>query len=513
MVRRGRYAVGFVVCLILSVASIRCNNGSSAPPLSDGMADTTEPGATSVGTGSLRVLITDKPFPIQFIEKALVTITRVEVRRDESSPLASCSPIRCVDGACISVPADCDDADPCTLDDCDPTSGLCVNNDIVCGVDEVCVTGSCASTCGQDSDCDDGNACTTETCSNGACRYSDVTCDDGDTCTIDTCDSTTGVCSTTPLACPAGKVCANGECVITCSDASDCDDSNLCTADSCLNNGCQNIAADCDDSDECTLDSCDVSTGDCITDPVVCSMDETCSAGSCYPSCEIDSDCESNNDEDDDGSFIVIFEGEEAFNLLELQNGRTDLLAMADVPAGLYTQMRLIVTGGELTLTDGRVFPLKVPSGSQSGIKLNFSFDIENDVETTLLLDVDLSRAFQPIPGGRIDEVDGIRNFKFSPSLAMKLIDLVDAGSVSGLVTDPTGIPLENVVVTAFLDGADVGSTATEADGSFTLVGLLAGVYDIEFSLVGYDDASVVGVDVTAGETTDDVDVVLTPTP
>ncbi|MHC4698384.1 MAG: hypothetical protein ACYTFA_16750, partial [Planctomycetota bacterium] len=35
-------------------------------------------------TGKLRVLITDKPYPYEFIKHAIVTITRVEIRRSDS---------------------------------------------------------------------------------------------------------------------------------------------------------------------------------------------------------------------------------------------------------------------------------------------------------------------------------------------------------------------------------------------------------------------------------------------
>src|SRR5262249_30866673 len=60
----------------------------------------------------------------------------------------------------------------------------------------------------------------------------------------------------------------------------------------------------------------------------------------------------------DDEGFVTIFTGSKSFNLLDLRNGKTDLLAGADIPAGTYDQMRLIVTDGKVTLTDGRVFNL-----------------------------------------------------------------------------------------------------------------------------------------------------------
>lgn len=233
-------------------------------------------------------------------------------------------------------------------------------------------------------------------------------------------------------------------------------------------------------------------------------------------------DAPEDTEESDDGKggpFIVIFESDEPggkpFDLLELQNGRTDLLADADIPAGTYTQMRIVVTAGKVTLTDGTEFPLDVPSGSTSGIKLHFTFEVTDALETVLLLDVDLSRAFTPVPGGHIEDPSTISEFKFAPSLAMRLIEILDAGSISGVVTDSaTGDPLADVSVTAYdADGAEVTSAATEADGTYMLGGLPAGTYSVEFSLAGYDDVVAADVVVEAGQTTADVNAAMAVTP
>lgn len=54
---------------------------------------------------------------------------------------------------------------------------------------------------------------------------------------------------------------------ISCTGDSDCDDNNLCTTDSCVNQECQNIEKNCDDGNSSTLDSCDPKTGECIHTP------------------------------------------------------------------------------------------------------------------------------------------------------------------------------------------------------------------------------------------------------
>lgn len=411
-----------VVCM--GVAGLRC---LPAPP----------PTGSNGETGKLRLLITDKPFPFEFIEEALITITRVEVRRAGGGEANLCQSNVCLAGAC-AVGATCDDADPCTIDTCDPDDGQCTFTPVSCGVDETCVDGTCVRGCAFDADCDDADACTTDTCVDDLCSHAVQSCDDADPCTADTCNPADGACTNTAVDCLDSQVCVDGGCADVCSADSDCED-----------------------------------------------------AGG--------------------NPFVVIFEGTREFNLLDLRNGRTDLLAEADIPAGTYTQMRLIVTEGKVTLTDGREFVLRVPSGAQTGIKLHFTFDVAADEETVLLLDVDLSRAFSPIPGGRIDSVGQIAMFRFAPSIAMRLIRLLDAGSISGTVQDDMGGPLAGVAVTAFLDGAEVTSTSTDADGAYAFGGLVAGTYRVEFSLGGFDDAVVDDVDVVAGQTTVDINAVMTP--
>jgi hypothetical protein len=224
---------------------------------------------------------------------------------------------------------------------------------------------------------------------------------------------------------------------------------------------------------------------------------------------------EETTEQGEDGNpaatFITIFEGERTFDLLDLQNGRAELLADVDVPAGQYDEMRLIVASGRVVLTDGREFDLTVPSGAQTGIKLHFTFEVQEGQEAPLLLDVDLSRAFKPIPSGHIDDPAMIREFKFQPSLGMRLISLLEAGSISGIVTDSEGNPLPDVLVTAYAGDDEVTSTTSETDGTYRLVGLYTAQYRLEFSASGYVDAQLEDVAVTAGEETTGADVALSP--
>jgi len=211
------------------------------------------------------------------------------------------------------------------------------------------------------------------------------------------------------------------------------------------------------------------------------------------------------------GGFVVIFDDPAGkdFDLVQLHGGKTDLLADLDVPAGHYTQMRLIVTGGKVKLKDGREFTLTVPSGAQSGIKLNFEFDVVAGDQTELLLDIDLSRAFTPIPGGKIDDVSTIQLFHFSPAIAMRLIELKGTGNIAGTVTDEASNPISGAAVTVFDGATEVTTTSTGTEGTYTVTGLDPGTYRVEFSATDFLDAEVTDVAVNAGLTTENVDAVL----
>lgn len=99
----------------------------------------------------------------------------------------------CDMGACLGMPADCDDTNECTTDLCDPMMG-CLHNPIP-------------------GPCDDGDACTEDDqCAAGICLGSDIQCMDDDVCSNDSCDPEVG-CVFDPVTgcCSADEDCALDE--------------------------------------------------------------------------------------------------------------------------------------------------------------------------------------------------------------------------------------------------------------------------------------------------------------
>ncbi len=96
------------------------------------------------------------------------------------------------------------------------------------------------------------------------------------------------------------------------------------------------------------------------------------------------------------GERVVLLADEaQPFDLLTLQDGVTATLAELDIPDGTYHQLRVLVhEEASVLLDDGTVEALKVPSGTQSGIKVPLpAFEVNEDV-VELTIDFDVSASF-----------------------------------------------------------------------------------------------------------------------
>jgi len=188
---------------------------------------------------------------------------------------------------------ECDDANCCTKDSCygagDGTEGVCLHD--WTGIEPLtCFKYECEpETCepiAAGHECDDENPCTLDECVPlygeeppwSLCVNMPVDCDDEDSCTFDSCDPETGECVN-----EAAPFC-EGQCLVSddCPPPEDCCAQSLCLfepgaeigecAELALTNDCASClqyycdeatslcvteAADCDDGDECTLDDCE----------------------------------------------------------------------------------------------------------------------------------------------------------------------------------------------------------------------------------------------------------------
>lgn len=198
----------------------------------------------------------------------------------------------------------------------------------------------------------------------------------------------------------------------------------------------------------------------------------------------------------------------QSYDLLDLANGVTATLGSVTVPAGDYTQMRLIVDSAQVTLKHGLVFTngdttrmLKTPSAQQSGLKVNFSgpVHIESGV-TVLVVDFDASRNFV-ITGGAAHPTGVI----FTPVLHASVQDV--AGSIAGTVSPASA----NAHLYAIMNGDTVTSAlADPTTGAYKLWYLPPGSYTVAATASGYQDGTA-NTTVAPSQNVTGVDFTLTP--
>ena len=122
-----------------------------------------------------------------------------------------------------------------------------------------------------------------------------------------------------------------------------------------------------------------------------------------------------------------------SIDLLKLSDGRTtNLVENLQVEAGEYEWMRLMLTaeqnlqsGSYIRLKDGRQFPLYIPSGAETGLKLQRRFTIALGNITRLVIDFDLRKSVVAPPGQA-------PNWILRPSL--RIFDELQVGGITGSV-------------------------------------------------------------------------------
>lgn len=217
-------------------------------------------------------------------------------------------------------------------------------------------------------------------------------------------------------------------------------------------------------------------------------------------------------DSDNATQYTVLYEGEgKAFDLLDLQNGVTEELANVDLDEGSYDLIRMHVSKAEVVLTDGTSFDLKIPSGSTSGIKIKITPEllIEGGIESTILLDFDVSKSF--IVQGNPKTPAGIKGFLFKPSLRAMCQQFT--GVISGKVSENATTPVVGATVEVIRADTVYSSATTDAAGAYALVGLPALNYKLVCSKDGYTALTVNEVVVKTKEiTTQNITLVKTAT-
>ena len=211
---------------------------------------------------------------------------------------------------------------------------------------------------------------------------------------------------------------------------------------------------------------------------------------------------EGEQGEEGDGKerpFITLFEGSETFNLLELRNGVMATFLDLEIPVGNYNLIRIYVENATIAVKDYETYSVKVPSGSQTGVKVFMkpSLKVASGLTAEVVLDFSLEKSF--VLKGNMDTPAGIKGFNFKP--VIRAVNNTIAGSVEGVVSDNAGVLLPGVLVSIGMD-AVLSSAMTDGDGFYAMPGILPGMYTMSAEFAGYDILTVEGVEVVEGNKT-----------
>lgn len=131
------------------------------------------------------------------------------------------------------------------------------------------------------------------------------------------------------------------------------------------------------------------------------------------------------------------FASPQQIDLLQEQNGNAaSLLNGVSVPAGQYDWIRLMLNVGAQNVAansyiqiNGTQYPIIIPSGSQTGLKLVQGFTMTANQVANFTIDFVLQQAVTA-PNGQM--VNGLQAYLLRP--ALRLINNVQAGTIAGTV-------------------------------------------------------------------------------
>jgi len=205
-------------------------------------------------------------------------------------------------------------------------------------------------------------------------------------------------------------------------------------------------------------------------------------------------------DGDEGWQTIPVIDAPRRIDLLELTNGVLEELGQTVLPAGKYTQMRLLLADNDdillansIVLSDSKnEIPLKTPSGQQSGIKMNVDIMVEPNTVADFVLDFDACKSVVKAgSSGQYLLKPVISVIPVITAAGQRIVGYLDAATLGG-----------DTLVSAQDGGVVVKSTVPAADGRFVLYPVVPGTYDVVIVSAAKATAVITGVPVTTTEFT-----------
>lgn len=197
------------------------------------------------------------------------------------------------------------------------------------------------------------------------------------------------------------------------------------------------------------------------------------------------------SDEESESGVTTVSSVGGSFDVLQLQNGKTDLLADMTIAEGSYSQLRVVIESATITV-EGQVKPITIPSGAQSGLKIAIEPPLRAlaGQASAVTLDFNARRVIQTGNGA----------YKMSPT-AIRAVST--SGTLEGRLISSNGEPLEKGLISiSDSSGNAVTEASSDSKGTFKIITLVEGRYTVKIDLDGYVSQTFNNVAVLANTTT-----------
>jgi len=200
----------------------------------------------------------------------------------------------------------------------------------------------------------------------------------------------------------------------------------------------------------------------------------------------------------DAGWSEVVLATPQRVDLLTLTNGTLMPLGQTELPAGTYTQMRLVLgstpppgspagmLANSIKPTGGNETALTTPSGQQSGLKMNVNVDVPAGQVADFAIDFDACKSF--VKAGHSGQ------YLLKPVLSV--MPILSNATIVGYVD--ASLATTGTAVSAQFNGVQVRATPPDATGKFVLYPVPVGNYDLVITAAGRVNAVMTGVPVVA---------------
>jgi hypothetical protein len=108
----------------------------------------------------------------------------------------------------------------------------------------------------------------------------------------------------------------------------------------------------------------------------------------------------SSDSSSSDNGWVTLTTTPGIYNLLDFQNGFDTLIAQGNLPTGQFIkEIRLILDSNNTIKVDTSVYPLRIPSGAESGLKIKINKKLQGDIDS-LVIDFDAALSVKQEAGG-----------------------------------------------------------------------------------------------------------------